>query len=133
MFFTNSGTEAVEAALKCARKARQGGTIVVAPRGLPRAHLRRALGDAAGVQAGAVRAACGRLHQRRSDAEAIAAAVDEGTAALILEPIQGETGVHVLGDELLRFARARCDEVGATLIFDEIQTGLGRTGTAVGL
>ena len=62
--------------------------------------------------------------------EAIAAAVDEHTAALILEPIQGETGVHVLSDELLRFARARCDEVGATLIFDEIQTGLGRTGTA---
>ena len=48
---------------------------------------------------------------------------------VILEPIQGESGVHVLSDELLRFARERCDATGATLIFDEIQTGLGRTGT----
>jgi acetylornithine/N-succinyldiaminopimelate aminotransferase len=52
----------------------------------------------------------------------------DGTAAVLLEPIQGETGVNVLPDELLRAARAACDRVGAALVFDEIQTGLGRTG-----
>ncbi len=62
-------------------------------------------------------------------AEAIAGAVDERTAAVILEPIQGESGVWVLDDELLHAARAACDEHGAALIFDEVQCGLGRTGT----
>ena len=47
----------------------------------------------------------------------------------MLEPVQGESGVHVLPDELLRAARAACDEHGAPLIFDEIQCGMGRTGT----
>ena len=48
---------------------------------------------------------------------------------MLLEPIQGETGIHVLGDELLVAAREACDRTGAALIFDEIQTGMGRTGT----
>ena len=52
---------------------------------------------------------------------------------MLLEPIQGETGIHVLSDELLSAARAACDETGAALIFDEIQTGMGRTGHPVGL
>ena len=51
------------------------------------------------------------------------------TAAVLLEPIQGESGVHELPAELLRAARAACDRVGAALVFDEVQTGLGRTGT----
>ncbi|MEA2130204.1 MAG: acetylornithine/N-succinyldiaminopimelate aminotransferase, partial [Solirubrobacteraceae bacterium] len=62
-------------------------------------------------------------------AEAVTGAVDERTAAVILEPVQGETGVHVLDDELLRAARSACDEHGAALIYDEVQCGLGRTGT----
>jgi len=62
-------------------------------------------------------------------AEAVTAAVDERTAAVILEPVQGESGVYVLDDELLRAARAACDEHGAALIYDEVQCGLGRTGT----
>ena len=57
------------------------------------------------------------------------AAVDGDTAAVLLEPIQGETGIHVLSDELLSAARDACDDAGAALIFDEIQTGMGRTGT----
>src|ERR1019366_5533484 len=101
VFFTNSGTEAVEAALKCARKARQGGTIV---------------------------SLHGAFHGRTYGA--LSATPQESKQALTREPIQGETGVHVLPDRLLHFARERCDLVGATLIFDEIQTGLGRTGTA---
>ena len=56
-------------------------------------------------------------------------AVHANTAAVMLEPIQGEGGVHVLDERLLLAARAACDEHGAALIFDEIQTGMGRTGT----
>ena len=63
------------------------------------------------------------------DPGALDAAVTDGTAAVLLEPIQGETGIHVLSDELLQAARAACDRVGAALVFDEIQTGMGRTGT----
>ena len=61
-------------------------------------------------------------------AEAITAAVDDRTAAVLLEPVQGEGGVHVLGDDVLRAARAACDAHGAALVFDEVQCGLGRTG-----
>jgi predicted acetylornithine/succinylornithine family transaminase len=130
VFFANSGTEAVEAALKCARKARQGGTIV----SLRGAFHGRTYGALSATPQESKQAPfaplVGGFFSVEPTAEAVAAAVDERTAALILEPIQGESGVRVLADELLRFARARCDEVGATLIFDEIQTGLGRTGTA---
>jgi len=63
------------------------------------------------------------------DPAALDAAVHDGTAAVLLEPIQGETGVNVLSPELLAVARAACDRVGAALLFDEVQTGMGRTGT----
>jgi predicted acetylornithine/succinylornithine family transaminase len=129
VFFANSGTEAVEAALKCARKARQGGTIV----SLHGAFHGRTYGALSATPQESKQAPfaplVGGFVSVDATAEAIAGALDERTAALILEPIQGETGVHVLTDGLLRLARDRCDEVGATLIFDEIQTGLGRTGT----
>jgi acetylornithine/succinyldiaminopimelate/putrescine aminotransferase len=62
-------------------------------------------------------------------AEAIAAAVHEGTAAVLLEPVQGETGVHPLPVDVVRAAREACDRVGAALVFDEVQCGMGRTGT----
>jgi acetylornithine/N-succinyldiaminopimelate aminotransferase len=65
----------------------------------------------------------------RDDPEALRAAVGKLTAAVMLEPIQGETGVHVIGDELIVAAREACDEAGALLVFDEIQTGMGRTGS----
>ncbi len=130
VFFTNSGTEAVEAALKCARKARQGGTIV----SLHGAFHGRTYGSLSATPQESKQAPfaplVGGFVSVDATERAIGAALDEHTAALIVEPIQGETGIHVLDDELLRFARERCDEVGATLIFDEIQTGLGRTGTA---
>ena len=51
------------------------------------------------------------------------------TAAVLLEPIQGETGINVLDEELLHVAREACDREGAALIFDEIQCGMGRTGS----
>src|SRR5262249_47376444 len=62
-------------------------------------------------------------------AEAVRGAVGEGTAAVLLEPIQGETGVNLIPDEVLLAAREACDAVGAALVFDEVQTGMGRTGT----
>ena len=64
-----------------------------------------------------------------NDAEALREAVGERTAAVLIEPIQGESGVYPVSDEALVAAREACDEAGALLIFDEIQTGMGRTGS----
>ena len=130
VFFTNSGTEAVEAAIKCARKARQGGTIV----SVLGAFHGRTYGSLSATPQEAKQAPfaplVGGFVAVAPAPAALGAVIDERTAAVILETIQGESGVHVLDDELLRFVRERCDETGATLIFDEIQTGLGRTGYA---
>ncbi|MBV9415630.1 MAG: aminotransferase class III-fold pyridoxal phosphate-dependent enzyme, partial [Solirubrobacterales bacterium] len=63
------------------------------------------------------------------DPVALAGAVDDQTAAVMLEPIQGETGINVLSDDLLSAAREACDLTGAALVFDEIQCGMGRTGS----
>jgi acetylornithine aminotransferase len=60
--------------------------------------------------------------------EAIAAALDDDVAAVLLEPIQGETGVVTLSDALLADVRALCDERGVLLMVDEVQSGMGRTG-----
>jgi predicted acetylornithine/succinylornithine family transaminase len=130
VFFTNSGTETVEAALKCARKARQGGTIV----SFHGAFHGRTYGSLSATPQESKQAPfaplVGGFVAIDADVEALREAVDERTAAVILEPIQGESGVHDLPRELLAEARESCDRHGATLIFDEIQTGLGRTGTA---
>jgi acetylornithine/succinyldiaminopimelate/putrescine aminotransferase len=64
----------------------------------------------------------------RGDPQSLHDAVDDNTAAVLLEPVQGESGIHPLDDEYLAFARRLCDEHGALLIFDEIQCGMGRTG-----
>jgi predicted acetylornithine/succinylornithine family transaminase len=63
------------------------------------------------------------------DAAALHEAVGESTAAVLIEPIQGEAGIYPLGEETLLAAREACDRAGALLIFDEIQTGVGRTGS----
>ena len=65
----------------------------------------------------------------RNDAAALREAVGANTAAVLIEPIQGEAGVHPTSDEALLAAREACDESGALLILDEIQTGMGRTGS----
>jgi predicted acetylornithine/succinylornithine family transaminase len=129
VFFCNSGAEANEAAIKLARKARHGGDVVV----VHGAFHGRTYGALSATPQEAKQAPFAPLVPgfRAVDAtpDAIAAAVDERTAAVLLEPIQGETGVHVLSAETLEATRAACDEHGAALIFDEIQTGMGRTGS----
>jgi predicted acetylornithine/succinylornithine family transaminase len=129
VFFCNSGAEAVEAAIKLARRARAGGDVVV----VHGAFHGRTYGALSATPQESKQAPFAPLvpgfHAVEPTPQALAAAVDAGTAAVLLEPIQGEGGVHVLSDELLRAARAACDEHGAALIFDEIQCGMGRTGT----
>ena len=129
VFFCNSGAEANEAALKLVRKAKPGGEIVV----VHGAFHGRTYGALSATPQEAKQAPFAPLVPGfivvAPEPAAIEAAVHEGTAAVLLEPIQGETGVHVLPEELLAAARAACDRVGAALVFDEIQTGMGRTGT----
>jgi acetylornithine/N-succinyldiaminopimelate aminotransferase len=130
VFFTNSGAEASECALKLARRHRQGGTFVVVQGGFHG----RTLGALSATPQESKQAPFAPLVPGfnvvpRDDPDALAAAVDERTAAVVLEPIQGESGIHPLSDELLEAARAACDEHGALLIFDEVQCGMGRTGT----
>jgi predicted acetylornithine/succinylornithine family transaminase len=129
VYFCNSGAEAVEAALKLVRKARPGGDIVV----LHGAFHGRTYGALSATPQESKQAPFAPLvpgfRVVEPTPEAVAGAVDDQTAAVLLEPIQGETGIHVLSDELLRAARAACDAHGAALVFDEIQCGMGRTGT----
>jgi acetylornithine/succinyldiaminopimelate/putrescine aminotransferase len=129
VFFSNSGAEAIEAAIKLARKARRGGEIVV----VHGAFHGRTYGALSATPQESKQAPFAPLVPGfvtvAPDPDALRAAVGPSTAAVLLEPIQGETGVHVLSGELLAAARRACDDHGAALIFDEIQTGLGRTGT----
>jgi len=129
VYFSNSGAEANEAAIKLARKRRRGGEIVV----VEQAFHGRTYGALSATPQEAKQVPFAPLvpgfRVVPKDAEALDAAVGEGTAAVLLEPVQGETGINPLSDELLRAARAACDRTGAALIFDEIQSGMGRTGT----
>ena len=129
VFFTNSGAEAVEAALKLARKAKPGGEVVVIQGGFHG----RTYGALSATPQESKQAPFAPLVPGfvpvAPTAEAIGAAIHEGTAAVLLEVIQGESGVHPLPADALRTARERTSAVGAALIFDEIQTGLGRTGS----
>jgi predicted acetylornithine/succinylornithine family transaminase len=129
VYFCNSGTEASEAAIKLARKARPGGEIVV----LYGAFHGRTYGALSATPQESKQAPFAPLvpgfRAVAAEPGALRAAVDDRTAAVLVEPIQGETGVHVLSGELLRSAREVCDEHGAALVFDEVQCGMGRTGS----
>ena len=128
VYFTNSGTEANEGALKLARKATGRRRFL--------AFENSYHGDTCGSLSVTGRAVYrqpfepllpGVTFLPFDDAGALDA-VDDTVAAVIVEPIQGEAGVRVPGGEFLPALRRRCDETGALLIFDEVQTGLGRTG-----
>lgn len=132
VFFTSSGSEAIEAAVKLALKA--GGPSrrkFVAATG---AFHGRSLGALALTAKDAYREpfgapALGVVRVPYDDTEALRAAVDERCAAVVVEPIQGEAGVIPPADGLLDTARRACDATGALLIVDEVQSGVGRTGT----
>ncbi|KAJ2001237.1 acetylornithine aminotransferase [Coemansia sp. RSA 2322] len=151
VFFSNSGTEANEGALKFARKY---GKHVVASGKLDKATSAAVHGDPNfksglvsftggfhGRSMGALSLTAnpkyqkpftplipGALTTQYNSVSELSTFVDERTCGVIVEPIQGEGGIHTAHVEFLRALRRRCDQVGALLIFDEIQCGLGRSG-----
>ncbi|MCF3593120.1 aspartate aminotransferase family protein [Rhodobacteraceae bacterium LMO-12] len=135
VFFTNSGTEACELAVKMARKYwyDQGAperVEIIAFEGA--FHGRSAAGIAAAgsekMTKGFGPLLPGFKHLPWGDIDAVRAALSETTAAIIVEPVQGEGGIRPLEDDTLRALRALCDETGTLLILDEVQCGMGRTG-----
>lgn len=128
-FFVNSGTEAVEGCLKIARLATKRTKFVAAAN----AFHGKTMGSLTATGRDLYRDPFKPLldcftHVPYGDIDALTAAVDEETAAVILEPIQGEGGIIVPPDGYLRAVRELCDAQGALFIADEVQTGLGRTG-----
>jgi acetylornithine/LysW-gamma-L-lysine aminotransferase len=129
VWLCNSGTEANEAALKFARHATGRSKIVATTR----AFHGRTMGALAATWKDEYKEGFGPLagdveFVEYGDSEAMAAAVDEETAAVILEPLQGEGGINPAPTEYVRSVREATADAGAALILDEIQTGLGRTG-----
>ena len=135
VFFANSGTEANECAIKIARKHAHA-------RGITAPEIVSFESDFHGRSYGSLSATPGLAANEalgpmlpgfrsvpRDDPAAMREAVGANTAAVLVEPIQGEAGVFPIADEVLLAAREACDEAGALLIFDEIQTGIGRTGS----
>ncbi|MCS7254112.1 MAG: aspartate aminotransferase family protein [Armatimonadota bacterium] len=128
VYFTNSGTEANEGALKVAKKFTRRSKLIAFD------------GSFHGDTHGSL-SVTGRSVYREpfeplltnvtflpfNDVDALGE-IDEQTAAVIVEPIQGEGGIRIPSERFMRELRSRCDQVGALLIFDEVQTGFGRTG-----
>ncbi|MFB6101772.1 MAG: aspartate aminotransferase family protein [Haloplanus sp.] len=130
VWLCNSGTEANEAAMKFARNATGRSKIVATRRGFHG----RTLGALAMTWKDKYKEpfeplAGGVEFVSYGDSEELAEAVDEETAAVFLEPIQGEGGIHPADPSYLERAREVTEAVGAALVFDEIQTGVGRTGS----
>lgn len=135
VFFTNSGTEAAELAIKMARKYWY-------EKGQPeRVEIITFEGAFHGRSTGAIAAAGsekmvkgygplmpGFVHLKFGDHDALRAAIGPKTAAIMVEPVQGEGGIRVLPDACLKGLRDLCDESGALMILDEVQCGMGRTG-----
>lgn len=135
VFFCNSGAEAIECAIKTARRyhyvngqpdrfeiitfegAFHGRTLATLAAGGQQKYL-----DGFGPKA------AGFTQIPFGDDEALKAAIHENTAAILIEPIQGESGIRAVPDATLRDLRTLCDQHGLLLIFDEVQTGVGRTG-----
>lgn len=135
VFFCNSGTEANEAAIKLARK------YAFRKRDTQRTTILSCTGGFHGRTMGALAATANPAYHEGfaplpggfaatpfNDIEALQDAIDERVAAFIVEPVQGENGVICADPAFLRAARELCNKHGALLIFDEVQTGMGRTG-----
>lgn len=129
VYLNNSGTEAVEAAIKFARKF-TGKTGMVAMNG---SYHGKSLGSLSITFSQKYRKPFEPLVEKVSfspfgDIESLRSTINSDTAFVIMEPIQGESGIHVAPDGFLQDVRKLCNEKGILLIFDEIQAGLGRTG-----
>jgi acetylornithine/LysW-gamma-L-lysine aminotransferase len=129
VWLCNSGTEANEAALKFARHATGRSKVVATKRGFHG----RTMGALAATWKDKYKKGFGPLagdfeFVEYGDSEAMAEAVDDDTAAVIIEPLQGEGGINPVPKEYLQSVRVQTATSGAALILDEIQTGLGRTG-----
>ena len=131
VFFSNSGTEANEAAFKMARRAAGGGRpFIIAIEG---AFHGRTMGALALTAKEAYRepfapGVPGVVHVPYGDVEALEAAINENTAAVFIEPVQGEVGVRTHPAGYLSAVRELTTKVGALMILDEVQSGIGRTG-----
>ncbi|MDE0698289.1 MAG: aspartate aminotransferase family protein [Boseongicola sp.] len=135
VFFTNSGTEACELAVKMARKhhcekAQPERVEFVAFEGCfhGRSSAAIAASGAEKMVKGFGPLLPGFVQVPFGDMEAVRAAVTEASAAVIVEPVQGEGGIALLPDESLKELRRICDDTGTLLILDEVQCGMGRTG-----
>lgn len=135
VFFTNSGTEAAELAIKMVRKywSAAGEPERIGILTFEGAFHGRSTGAIAAAGSEKMVAGFGPLmpgfrQLPWGDMEALRAAIGTDTAAVMLEPVQGEGGIRPIADEDLREIRALCDEVGALLVLDEVQCGVGRTG-----
>ena len=129
VFLSNSGSEAIEAAIKFARASTGRTKVVAAMRGFHG----RTMGALSATwrkdfREGFEPLVPGFEHVPFNDVEALDLAVDGNTAAVLLEAVQGEGGVHIASPEYLPAARDVCTREGALLLVDEVQTGLGRTG-----
>jgi acetylornithine/N-succinyldiaminopimelate aminotransferase len=129
-FFCNSGAEAVEAALKYARKA-SGKAGVVALEG---SFHGRTCGALSATGQPDKRAAFeplvpGVAFAQPNDPVSLATAANGATGCILLEPVQGEGGIHPLSPDFVATARALADDLGALLVLDEVQTGVGRAGS----
>jgi acetylornithine/N-succinyldiaminopimelate aminotransferase len=134
-FFCNSGAEANEAAIKLARKyarithdADKIEIVTMLGSFHGRTHATLAATGQPKYQAEFAPLVPGFKHVEFNNTEALAEAVNERTAAIMLEPILGESGVYPATPEFMRACRDACDRYGALMILDEVQTGLGRTG-----
>jgi acetylornithine/N-succinyldiaminopimelate aminotransferase len=131
VFLCNSGAEAIECAIKLARRHRPGGDFVVLEGGFHG----RTMGALSATPQEAKQAPFAPLVPgftavpREGPPLPLVDAVSDRTAAIVIEPIQGEGGIHPIHPQMLAAARDSCEETGALLIFDEIQCGMGRTGT----
>ena len=134
VFFTNSGTEAAELAIKMARKYHYD-------KGAPREEILAFEGAFHGRSTGAIAAAGseklvkgfgplmpGFRQVKWADHDAVRAAITDQTCAVIIEPVQGEGGIRIVPDQCLKGLRDLCDSTGTLLIFDEVQCGMGRSG-----
>lgn len=135
VFFTNSGTEAAELAIKMVRKywsekGQHDRTQIIAFEGSFHGRSTGAIAAAGSEKMvkGFGPLMPGFTHLKFGDHDALRAALTDRTAAVMIEPVQGEGGIRTLPDACLKGLRDLCDATGALLVFDEVQCGMGRTG-----